>query len=132
MAAKNMNRREFIRTAGIYTTAGLAVVGSGALLAGCGGEEKAAEMGSQPKQTLDAVKSALDPCSDVSGLTPAELQTRETFKYVAFEENVEKHCTTCHFWIPAKGDTPCGTCTLVKGPIHPNGGCMSWAAKVES
>lgn len=132
MAKENMTRREFMHQVGIYGTAGLAVLGAGVLLTGCGGEEKAAEMGAQPKKTLDTVKAAVDPCGDVSGLAPAEIQTRETFEYVSFEENAEERCTTCHFWTPPAGDSPCGTCTLVKGPINPNGGCMSWQAKEEA
>ena len=29
----------------------------------------------------------------------------------------------------AGGKNECGGCTLVKGPIHPQGYCNSWAAK---
>jgi len=132
MGTKKMNRREFIQRAGVYSTAGIALLGTAALLTGCGSEEKAADMGSQAKKTIDTVKKEVDPCNDLSGLSAAEVQTRETFEYVAFEEKVEERCTTCNFWIPAKDAAPCGGCTLVKGPIHPNGGCMSWVAKVDS
>ncbi len=67
-------------------------------------------------------------CSDVSGLTPAEAQTRRTFNYVEQTPLPEKRCDNCRFWLAPAEDAACGGCTLVKGPINPGGYCTSWIA----
>lgn len=124
---KTMDRREFIRRAGMFGLAGAAVV----LLPGCAGD-KAEEAASKPHDAVEAAKEAADPCSDVSQLTPPEQATRRTFKYEPRAKDPTKLCTTCNFWIPDPDGGLCGTCTLVKGPIHPKGSCMSWAQKIET
>jgi len=122
-----MNRREFVQRVGIFGLAGVGAV----YMWGCS-KEKADEIGSKPHNAVKAAQEAADPCSDLSGMTPEELATRTTFKYEERAKDPTKLCATCNFWIPDPKGGLCGTCTLVKGPIHPQGGCMSWAAKIQS
>jgi hypothetical protein len=124
---KKMNRREFVQWSGLFGLAGAAV----AFLPGCGGE-KAEEIGAKPHQAIQAAKDAADPCTDLSQMTPEQLATRTTFKYEPRAKDPTKPCITCNFWIPDPQEGFCGTCTLVKGPIHPQAGCMSWAEKVKT
>ena len=122
-----MNRREFVQRAGVIGLAGAAAV----ILPGCTGE-KAEELGAKPHGAVQAAREAADPCSDVSHLTPDETATRTTFKYEPLAKDPTKLCVTCNFWIPDPEGGPCGTCTLVKGPVHPKGSCMSWVEKIKT
>jgi hypothetical protein len=54
---------------------------------------------------------------------------RQSLGYVEQSVAPEHWCHNCAFWqAPAEG-TPCGGCTLIQGPINPDGWCRSWAAK---
>lgn len=68
-------------------------------------------------------------CTDVSGLSDAERSARTSLGYVEVSPHAaRKNCTNCNFYT-AGPQGQCGECTLVKGPINPNGYCNSWAAK---
>ena len=41
----------------------------------------------------------------------------------------EKACTRCNQWVGPAERSSCGSCKLLKGPIHPNGTCKAFAAK---
>lgn len=87
-----------------------AAVGVSISALGCGGEEGLS-------------------CTDTSGLTPAEQSTRTNLAYVdASPHGAAKNCLNCNFYTAA-GANQCGGCTLVKGPINPDGYCNSWAEK---
>ncbi len=122
-----INRREFVQRAGIWGLAGVVAV----YLPGCVGEQ-AEELGSQPHNAIQAAKEAADPCNDLSQLTPDERATRTNFKYQARAKDPTKLCVTCSFWVPDPKGGLCGACTLVKGPVHPKAGCMSWAEKIRT
>ena len=122
-----MNRRQFVKRAGVWGLAGVAAV----YLPGCGKDE-AEELAAKPHNAIQAAKEAADPCNDLSQLTPNEQVTRTTFKYQPVAKDPTKLCVTCNFWIPDPKGGLCGTCTLVKGPIHPKASCMSWAEKVRT
>lgn len=128
MVVEKIDRRQFIRRAGLWCLAGAAATGAGAVLAGCGsGQEKAEEIGGKPKEIIDSVAEGVDPCADVSGLSDAELAIRENFEYVPRSDVPEEFCDNCNFWQEPTGASPCGGCTLMKGPINPKGHCISWA-----
>lgn len=98
-----LTRRDFLRQSAVAVAAGCGA----AALYGCGGKG--------------------EPCSDLTGLSEEDKQTRITYLYRSETLIPAKRCTNCHFWVaPAAGAT-CGTCTLVKGPISPDGYCNSWA-----
>ncbi|MFK8003855.1 MAG: hypothetical protein AB8H86_30105 [Polyangiales bacterium] len=101
---KKNSRRAFIRQG---TTVALAVLGATTI--GCGGE---AEL----------------TCDDVTGLTPAETAARSSNGYVANSPHgTAKQCINCNFAQNLTAST-CGTCTVIKGAIHPLGYCNLWVA----
>ena len=66
----------------------------------------------------------------LNGLEPAAVQTRNSLAYVdASPHGAAKNCTNCQFYEAAPSAGQCGGCTIVPGPIHPEGYCNSWAAK---
>lgn len=120
----DLSRKDFLKKLGL---AGVAGMGASTLLAACGGgggEQKnaASESGSSSKEA---------PCNDTSDLTEAEIKLREdTFKYVNETPKPDQNCENCQFYKEPQGGSPCGGCTLFKGPVSPNGYCNSWAKKM--
>jgi hypothetical protein len=108
--------------------AGLAGAGAALLLAGCGGggaQEQAqapAGQGGAP-----AAGAETGPCDDLSGLTAAQVQVRETFEYVEQAEDPELACRLCEFWTAPEAGRHCGGCTLFAGPVSPEGSCNSFS-----
>ncbi len=119
MNIKDISRRDFIQRLSLFGAAGVGA----SMLAACGGEKQADPPAEEPV--------AEDfTCTDTSGLTEAELTMRnETFKYVDTSTEEGKTCDNCALYVAAAEGQQCGTCTIIKGPIHPNGYCTSWAAK---
>lgn len=125
-----VDRRQFIQRAGLWVLAGAALTGTGSLLSGCGeGEKTAEEIGGRPKEIIDAAARGVDPCDDLSALSPDEIEVRENFEYVPRSEIQDEFCDNCEYWTEPRGASPCGGCTLMKGPINPKGHCISWSAK---
>lgn len=123
MKDDKLTRRQFVQTA----AAGAGFLTLGALLAGCdkGGGDAAggAAGGEAPKG--EAPSAALD-CTDVSGLSEADKKTRDAFKYVEKSPDPKKLCSNCQLYLQPEGGSGCGGCTIVKGPINPDGYCASW------
>jgi len=71
-----------------------------------------------------------EPCSDLSGLSAADRETRITLAYRSETLIPAKRCDNCHFWQAPPAGEDCGTCTVVKGPITAGGYCNSWAEPV--
>lgn len=67
-------------------------------------------------------------CTDTASLKPEDLATRTSFNYVDAAADPTKVCSSCTLYLPA-AEGACGGCSVVKGPINPNGGCISWAKK---
>jgi len=78
---------------------------------------------------LASCQNKTDPCADVSGLTEQERQTRVSNGYVGKSTVEGKLCSNCSLFITGK---PCGTCSLVKGPINVDGYCTAWIARASS
>jgi hypothetical protein len=90
----------------------LAVVGGlGAVAMGCRGDGHGAHA-----------------CADTSTLTPAERELRATLGYVDRSADEARSCKHCQQW-SAVAASPCGRCTVVRGPIDPEGRCKKWAAR---
>jgi hypothetical protein len=119
-----MTRKEFIQV----VLFGLAAGGVASILASCSKKEETAKTPAPtPKPQSAPPAPAADPCGDVSGLSELDRTMRtETLKYVTVTPDPAKRCDNCKFWVPAAEGQACGTCTLVKGPIHPGGYCISW------
>lgn len=68
-------------------------------------------------------------CTDTAGLTPQELTTRQSQAYTDQSPHADKTCDNCNFYTAGQPNQ-CGSCTVIAGPIHPDGYCNLWAAKV--
>lgn len=67
-------------------------------------------------------------CTDTTGLTPAQITTRQSQQYTDVSPHADKTCDNCNFYTAAPPNQ-CGGCTVIAGPIHPDGYCNLWAAK---
>lgn len=61
-------------------------------------------------------------------LAPEDAKLRETFKYADRSLDATKQCQNCQQYLPRPNED-CGGCKLLKGPIHPAGSCVAFAAK---
>lgn len=70
-------------------------------------------------------------CTDVSALAPADTAIRTALGYVEPSTEAGKECAGCVQFVAAPADpqATCGTCKLMKGPIHPKGYCKGFAPK---
>lgn len=67
-------------------------------------------------------------CADSAGMSFSDAQTRVTYQYTDRALDPSKPCRTCRQFRSA-GEQACGRCEVVKGPIHPAGGCRAWAPR---
>jgi hypothetical protein len=109
-----INRKDFFKRAALL---GVTAASLPAFIESCGGNSKK----NSPANN--------DPCSDTSGLTADQLQTRKTFQYTGHSPHNDKYCSICNFFIKPQGNAHCGTCQVVKGPINPDGYCNSFIKK---
>lgn len=100
------------------------VAGAGSIITACGGGEAP-----EAKKAAPPPKKKADPCSDYSGLTQAEIDIRSNFNYLKVSPDPAKLCDNCFYWTEPEGDSPCGGCTIIKGPIHAKGYCNQWAVQ---
>jgi hypothetical protein len=117
-------RRLFLRR--LTLTAGGAVL----LAAGCGGgEQESAGSAAQSAAAKTAAQTpaGVRPCDDLTGLTPAQIQVRETFEYVEQAPEPDLACHLCEFWQEPAAGRYCGGCTLFAGPVSPDGSCNSFS-----
>ena len=116
MDTKDISRRHFIQRMSLFGAAG---IGASTLLAACGGGEKPADPPADPIPETPTAQAFT--CTDTSGLTEQELTMRTTLQYVDASPDREKACGLCALYVAAVAGQDCGTCTVVKGPIHPKG-----------
>ena len=114
----NPHRRIFMKHAG------LCGMGAALYLAGCGGDSEPAA-----KDTAKAVAARMnaETCTDLSELTSGQIKIRDTFGYVDRSDDADMICRTCEFWKAPAAGVLCGGCTLMAGPIHPEGFCDSYS-----
>lgn len=120
----SQSRRAFLRR---MSGMSLAALGGGALLTACGGGS--ADTQSQASAPQAAAEADGFSCMDVSGLTEAEVNMRNAVQYVDESPEADKNCLNCQLYTEPAAGSQCGGCTLIKGPIHPEGYCISWAPK---
>lgn len=66
-------------------------------------------------------------CADEGSLAQADVATRATLGYTDASPFEDKSCAGCHHFVLADQSGACGTCSLLKGPIHPRGYCKAFA-----
>ncbi len=70
-------------------------------------------------------------CDDVSGLTPDEVGRRKALQYVDRTRNPQQTCGSCNHVQPVPGSNdPCKRCSVVPGPVHIDGWCTAWIARI--
>ena len=97
------------------------------------------EEASQPPQ--DTTKSAAaqnqkskvaaqqkNPCDDLTGVSPAEIEKRKAFAYTNKTPIPDSSCSNCALYMPPAEGKACGGCLLFKGPVRAEGYCTYWAA----
>ena len=67
-------------------------------------------------------------CNNTSGLSAADLATRTNLRYAEASTDPAKKCNRCQLF-QAAAPGQCGGCTLVKGPINPEGTCTAFVAR---
>ncbi len=68
-------------------------------------------------------------CNDVSGLSAADQEIRKTLEYVDHSQLAAQTCNKCQQWVEPPSADQCGTCKVMKGPVHPEGHCKVFAPK---
>ncbi|GGM94549.1 hypothetical protein GCM10010967_29820 [Dyadobacter beijingensis] len=112
-------RRIFLQkclSAGAFTFGGM-------LLAQCAGSKK-------PLAAQTATSTNADPCSDLTGVDPVDVQKRKSLGYTSQSPLPDSQCDNCKLWIPVKEGKECGGCLLFTGPVNPGGHCTYWAPQV--
>ena len=122
-----LSRRNFLQRVSLMG-------GVGVVLAGCGGSSD----DSMPAEEVMPVEEAGEgasmaeegfSCMDTSGMAEADITMRNMLQYTDVSETEGQDCKNCQLYVmPVEGQN-CGTCTTVKGPIHPGGWCTIWAAQ---
>jgi len=123
MKNQDISRRNFLLK---MTAASSVSLGMAGILSGCGGGESETAAPAPAAEAPAVAEKA--SCTDVSGLTEAEAGMRESLGYVDASEEDGKTCANCALYTAAAAGENCGGCTLLKGPINPDGYCISWAA----
>jgi hypothetical protein len=77
-------------------------------------------------------KTEPDSCSDVGALSEPEKMARSALQYSDKSPQADKRCELCNLYQPTTDPSQCGTCQIVKGPIHPKGYCTGFVAKPAS
>jgi hypothetical protein len=126
---KKCTRRGFLRRAG--ASGALVLLGAASVpLTGCGRQESGGDADGAPEGAQagggSGAAASGAPCSDLSGLKPQQIRWREDNGYVAQTPDPAKRCDNCAYWEPPRGDAPCGGCTVMDGPIAPEGYCDLW------
>lgn len=124
---KNSNtqqsRKEFLKRTAV---AGVIGIGAASVLGYCGRRP-------EEEATDEAASSAGAACDDISSLSPAEKQQRDTMvtnlKYVPKTADAAKNCSNCQLFKAAAAGAACGGCQLFPGPVADQGYCVSWAPK---
>lgn len=121
MTRNKFSRRQFLKQAAAASTVTLSL---GYLVAGC-----KPDGASGSKEGSGSSAASGKNCDDTSGLTEAEIKTRESLKYVEKTPDPAKNCANCSLYQEPKGGAYCGGCDVMKGPINPQGYCTAWAPK---
>ena len=119
MDTNQNSRRDFLKR---LSAAGILGVGASTVISACGGGESGGQEAAEPEASAEA-----EGCMDTTGLTEQEIAMRNSLQYVDETPDPEKLCSNCSLYLPAPEGETCGGCNLLKGPIHPDGYCISWA-----
>jgi hypothetical protein len=77
---------------------------------------------------LGCAKARTASCTDTRDLTPDEAQWRKSKGYVEPTPEPGKTCAACAYFQAPQGLQACGSCKVLKGPVHPMGTCFDFVA----
>jgi hypothetical protein len=81
-----------------------------------------------PKPTTQApANAAPNPCDDLTGVSPGEVDKRKKLAYVTKSPLPDSRCGNCSLYVPPAGGKACGGCMLFKGPVRAEAYCTYWA-----
>ena len=105
-------------------------VGAAAVLSAC--ERGRVHAEKSTTTTADAGRSPEQVrCDDVAGLSGDEIERRKALKYTDRSSDGNRTCGGCMHLQPVPGsNSPCKRCSVVPGPVHVDGWCSSWTARV--
>lgn len=89
--------------------------GAGVMLAACGGANE------------PVVEGEAESCAESVSLSISQRANRTALSYVDISENLVETCANCQYFAHAENNAMCGSCTVVSGPIAPEGYCTAWA-----
>ncbi len=115
-------RRRWLKHAALLATA---------TALGCQREPQPPRVAKTPVDTAAAPPTKTASCNDVSGLAPDEINRRKELKYVDRSANPQQTCGNCNHVQPVPGSNdPCKRCSVLPGPVHIDGWCSAWIARV--
>lgn len=79
-----------------------------------------------------AARAATQARCDVSGLSKQESQQRSALQYTDRSPQPQQNCGNCmHLQpTPAKNGSACKACSVLPGPVHMEGWCTAWVARI--
>lgn len=113
------SRRKFIFAT---LSASSVLLGAGLLMGSCDSKKAV--------QEEEESTASVDSCSDLSGVSEAEIEKREKLGYVNESPIPDNRCDNCKLYLPSGADKACGGCMLFKGPVYASGYCTYWAPQV--
>jgi hypothetical protein len=69
-------------------------------------------------------------CNNTGSLNEQQIAIRNNLRYVDKTPIESKTCQNCKLYTLPRNNADCGGCTVVPGPIHPQGYCISWYARM--
>lgn len=93
-----------------------------ALFTGC---QKSCQSPTLPKEKNEE-ENLPEVCPEPYELTADDKQARAALRYVDKTPIEGRTCDNCKLYTLPKPKEVCGGCSILKGPIHPKGYCMSW------
>lgn len=87
--------------------------------------------GSVPLALLAAggARAQAPACYDPAALPLSQKNRRRSLGYVEASSEPAKHCSACSFF--TAGETGCGTCGLLAGPVNAGAVCSSFAPRAK-
>jgi hypothetical protein len=78
---------------------------------------------------VGCAKKEPESCDSTMGLTQEEIKTRKSLGYADRSKDPAKHCIECEQYLPPPEKDECGTCKVMKGPVHTQGSCNVFTPK---
>jgi hypothetical protein len=76
-------------------------------------------------------KGSPSSCQDLGGLSAEEVRAREALEYLDRSADPTRTCAACLQFVEPGSAFSCGSCRLVRGPIHPAGSCRAYSARAK-